>query len=209
MNALIERFNGLVCELLSDLQSVYPKLAEPIINFQNEYDYQNAHSTHSETLNDNISQTDREVLADFCLNGERFTNGPKVKEFENIWSKWLGVKNSTMINSGSSGNYISIAIVKELLGVGEIIVPPLTWISDISSVLFAGYKPVFCDINMKNLSFDMDKLKQCITPNTKAIFVTHVLGINALTDELIKLCEDNNIFEKSLILKLSLYQNLI
>mgnify|MGYP003353086559 FL=1 len=40
----------------------------------------------------------------------------------------------------------------------------------------------------------MDKLKRCITPNTKAIFVTHVLGINALTDELIKLCEDNNIF---------------
>jgi hypothetical protein len=33
-------------------------------------------------INDNITQSDREILADFCLNGERFTNGPKVKEFE-------------------------------------------------------------------------------------------------------------------------------
>jgi CDP-6-deoxy-D-xylo-4-hexulose-3-dehydrase len=49
-------------------------------------------------INDNISQSDREVLADFCLNGERLTNGPKVKEFENIWSEWLGIKHSVMVN---------------------------------------------------------------------------------------------------------------
>jgi CDP-6-deoxy-D-xylo-4-hexulose-3-dehydrase len=52
---------------------------------------------------------------------------------------------------------------------------------------------VFCDINLKNLSFDIDKLKQIITPNTKAIFLTHVLGINGLTDELLQICKDNNI----------------
>jgi CDP-6-deoxy-D-xylo-4-hexulose-3-dehydrase len=52
---------------------------------------------------------------------------------------------------------------------------------------------VFCDINLKNLSFDIDKLKKCITSKTKAIFLTHVLGINALTDELIQLCNENNI----------------
>jgi CDP-6-deoxy-D-xylo-4-hexulose-3-dehydrase len=78
-------------------------------------------------------------------------------------------------------------------GEGEIIVPPLTWISDISSVIFSGFKPVFVDINLKNLSFDIDKLKQAITPKTKAIFLTHVLGINALTDELIELCRKKDI----------------
>lgn len=78
-------------------------------------------------------------------------------------------------------------------GGGEIIVPPLTWISDVASVLFAGFKPVFVDINLRNLSFDIDKLKAAITPQTKAIFLTHVLGVNALTDELIELCKEKNI----------------
>ena len=36
-------------------------------------------------INDNITQNDRESLANFCLKGERFTNGIKVKEFEQIW----------------------------------------------------------------------------------------------------------------------------
>jgi CDP-6-deoxy-D-xylo-4-hexulose-3-dehydrase len=76
---------------------------------------------------------------------------------------------------------------------GEIIVPPLTWISDINSVLFAEFTPVFVDINFKNLSFDLDKLEEAITEKTKAIFVTHVLGLNALSERLLKICEDNDI----------------
>ena len=38
-------------------------------------------------INDNITQSDKEILADFVLNSNRFTNGPKVKEFEKAWSK--------------------------------------------------------------------------------------------------------------------------
>jgi CDP-6-deoxy-D-xylo-4-hexulose-3-dehydrase len=52
---------------------------------------------------------------------------------------------------------------------------------------------VFVDINLKNLSFDLDKLKAAINPKTKAIFLTHVLGINALTDDIIELCKERNI----------------
>jgi CDP-6-deoxy-D-xylo-4-hexulose-3-dehydrase len=54
-------------------------------------------------------------------------------------------------------------------------------------------KPVFCDINFYNLSFDIDHLKSLINENTKAIFLTHVLGINGLSDELINLCKEKNI----------------
>ena len=57
-------------------------------------------------INDNISQKDKEVLSDFILNSNRFTNGPKVKEFEEAWSKWLGVKYSVMVSSGASGGYL-------------------------------------------------------------------------------------------------------
>jgi CDP-6-deoxy-D-xylo-4-hexulose-3-dehydrase len=144
-------------------------------------------------INDNISHSDRVVLSDFLLTNKRLTNGEKVKEFESIWSKWLGVKNSTMINSGSSGNYISIAIVKELLGIGEVIVPPLGWVSDVSSIVQLGMKPVFVDISLSNLSVTTENIKRAITDETKAIVIVHCLGFNAIDDELIKIAKEKNI----------------
>ena len=66
------------------------------------------------------------------------TQSKKVGEFEKKWSKWLGVRYSTFVSSGSSANYISISILKVLNKnkyKNEIIVPTLTWISDISSIL--------------------------------------------------------------------------
>ena len=65
--------------------------------------------------------------------------------------------------------------IKYWHGDGEIIVPPLTWVSDIASVLHAGLKPVFCDINLRIFSFDLEKLKSLITDDTRAIFLTTFL----------------------------------
>lgn len=144
-------------------------------------------------INDNISQEDRKKLSDFILSNKRLTNGEKVIEFENIWSDWLGVKKSIMVNSGSSGNYISIAIVKELLGIGEIIVPPLGWVSDISSVVQLGMTPVFVDISMDNLSITAENIEKAITPKTKAIVLVHCLGFNAINEEIIKIAKENNL----------------
>ena len=146
-------------------------------------------------MSDNIDKEDVNALIDFLSQDQipKLTNGPKVIEFENAWGEWLGTKYNLMVNSGASANELTMLALNYIHGEGEIIVPPLTWISDISSVIFSGMKPVFCDINLKNFSFDIEKLKQVITPNTRAIFLTHVLGVNGLTDELIQLCNDNNI----------------
>jgi CDP-6-deoxy-D-xylo-4-hexulose-3-dehydrase len=144
-------------------------------------------------INDNITQRDREVLADFCLNGKRFTNGEKVKEFEKVWSEWLGVKHSVMVNSGASANFISIAMVKELKGVGEVIVPPIGWVSDISSVAQLGMKPVFVDVNMNDFNITAENIKRAINKNTKAIVLVHTLGFNAMTDEIVKIAKENDI----------------
>lgn len=146
-------------------------------------------------MEDNITKEDIKELITF-LDQEKIpklTNGPKVIEFEKKWSDWLGVKYSLMVNSGASANELTMLAIKHLYGKGEIIVPPLTWISDIASVLFADLNLVFCDINLNNLSFDIEKLKTKITENTRAIFITHVLGINALSEELVQLCKEKNI----------------
>ena len=146
-------------------------------------------------MSDNIDKEDVNALIDFLSQDQipKLTNGPKVIEFENKWGEWLGTKYNLMVNSGASANELTMLALNYIHGNGEIIIPPLTWISDISSVIFSGFKPVFCDINLKNFSFDIEQLKQAITPNTKAIFLTHVLGINGLTDDLLQLCKEKNI----------------
>ena len=146
-------------------------------------------------MNDNIDKEDIQSVINF-LSGEnipKLTNGPKVIEFENAWGNWLGTKYNLFVNSGASANELTMLALAHILGEGEIIVPPLTWISDISSVIFSGNKLVFVDVNLENFSFDIDKLRAAITPETKAIFLTHVLGINGLTDDLLELCEERNI----------------
>jgi CDP-6-deoxy-D-xylo-4-hexulose-3-dehydrase len=146
-------------------------------------------------MNDNIDKEDINNVIEFLSQDiiPKLTNGPKVLEFENAWGDWLGTKYNLMVNSGASANELTMLALAHIIGEGEIIVPPLTWISDISSVLFAGHKLVFVDVNFTNLSFDIEKLKAAITPQTKAIFLTHVLGINGLTNELINICESQNI----------------
>ena len=63
------------------------------------------------------------------------TQSKYVKEFESKWSKWLGVKYSVFVNSGSSANLLTMNVLKILYGKGEVILPTLTWVSDINSVI--------------------------------------------------------------------------
>ena len=92
------------------------------------------------------------------------TQSKKVLEFENKWSKWLGVKYSVFVNSGSSANLLSMLILKSFSSKKkEVIVPTLTWVSDINSVIMSGFKPVFVDINPQNLSMDEDQILKKLT----------------------------------------------
>ncbi len=76
------------------------------------------------------------------------TQSKNVRTFEKNWSKWLGVKYSVFVNSGSSANLLSIKAIKDLYGPGEIIVPSLTWVSDVASVLQNNFELKFVDINL-------------------------------------------------------------
>ena len=135
---------------------------------------------------DNISIQDRKIAAKYIRNSNIFTQSKKVKEFEQKWSKWLGVKYSVFVNSGSSANYLTFLAIKIIYGTGEVIVPPLTWNSDINAVIQNNFKPKFVDINLNTLSMDPNKVIKNLNKNTKAVFLTHAQGFNGLTDELLK-----------------------
>tara|TARA_A100001015_G_C15037192_1_gene737076 strand:+ start:106 stop:1290 length:1185 start_codon:yes stop_codon:yes gene_type:complete len=146
-------------------------------------------------MEDNFSNDDIQKVINFLKTKPILTQSKKVREFENKWSKWLGVKYSVFVNSGSSANILSISALKIFRNIdkGEIIVPSLTWISDIVSVINNNLKPVFVDINLKNLSMDETDVKKKITQNTKAVFLTHAQGFNGLSDSFLKLLKDRKI----------------
>ena len=133
-------------------------------------------------MNNNLLREDLDSVIELLKQEDpKLTNGPKVREFEGVWSKWLGVKYSVMLNSGASANDLTLLALKEMFGPSEVIVPALTWVSDVASVLNAGHTPIFVDINLKTLGMATDLILKSITPKTKAVFLTHVLGFNALT----------------------------
>ena len=138
-------------------------------------------------MSNNFKKDDfKSVIKLFNQKNPILTQSKFVKEFENKWSKWLGVKYSIFVNSGSSANFLTIFILKEMVGSGEIIVPSLTWVSDISSVILNGFKPVFVDVNPKNLGMNEEQILKKINKKTKAVFITHVLGLNSLSNKLLK-----------------------
>lgn len=137
-------------------------------------------------MKNNILRSDLEaVIGLLCQDEPILTQSSQVQAFEAEWSEWLGVKHSVFVNSGSSANLLTIAALKELYGLGEIVVPTLTWVSDIASVIQCGFKPVFVDINPRTLGMDNDSVIQKLNRRTKAVFLTHVLGYNALSQKLL------------------------
>jgi len=145
-------------------------------------------------MKNNILRDDLDVLIEFLkLDDPILTQSSNVDAFEKEWSDWLGVKYSVYVNSGASANLITMAVLKSLYGDGEIVVPPLTWVSDIASVIQNGFEPVFSDINPRTLCMDDKKVIEKLTDNTCAVFLTHVQGFNGLTDRLIKELKHKNI----------------
>ncbi len=138
-------------------------------------------------MENNITRADTEAVINFLRADPPpiLTQSKKVVEFEDAWSRWLGVRHSVFVNSGASANLLTMAILRELYGDGEVIVPTLTWVSDIASVLQNNLEPVFVDIDPRTLGMDPAQVLAKITDKTRAVFITHILGYNALTQPLL------------------------
>jgi CDP-6-deoxy-D-xylo-4-hexulose-3-dehydrase len=146
-------------------------------------------------MRNNITREDLDAMIEHLRQDDPIlTNGPICKKFEQSWSEWLGVKYSVFVNSGASANLLSMTALKiKYPQGGEVIVPPLTWISDVSSVLQCGFTPVFVDVDMDTLGMTTDGILNVITDQTRAVFLSHIQGFDALTNELIIELKKRNI----------------
>ena len=141
---------------------------------------------------------DKEIYAaiDTLLNGAWVTAGEKVARFQNMFSRRFNVKHSHMVNSGSSANLVLITAVKKHLkwqDGDEIIVSPVGFPTTIAPIIQNGMKPVFIDIELASLNFDVSLIESAITEKTKAIFVSPVLGNPPNIDLLLEICKKHNL----------------
>jgi CDP-6-deoxy-D-xylo-4-hexulose-3-dehydrase len=137
-------------------------------------------------MRNNITREDLDAVIRFLSGDEPvLTQSKQVELFEQEWSAWLGVRHSVFVNSGSSANLITMAALRQRLGPGEVVVPTLTWVSDVASVLHCGMTPRFVDIDPRTLGMDEEQVIARLSPRTRAVFLTHVLGYNALSERLL------------------------
>ena len=134
-------------------------------------------------MTNNITRQDIICLTAFLNQPEipRLTNGEQVRAFEAEFASWLGVRYAVMVNSGSSANLITMQALKLLRGVERVLVPCITWVSDIAAVLQAGMTPVFVDVRPDTLGMNLDS-----APRHGAVFLTHCLGFNAFNAGIIE-----------------------
>ena len=146
-------------------------------------------------MRNNILREDLDAVIDYLKQDDPIlTQGANVRAFEAEWSEWLGVKHSVFVNSGASANLLTMAVLKlrHPQG-GEVIVPPLAWVSDVATVLQNGFTPVFADIDPQTLSMHPAQILNKITDKTRAVFFTHVQGFDGLTDGLLDALAARNI----------------
>lgn len=138
-------------------------------------------------MRNNILREDLDAVIEHLKQDDPIlTQSTNVRAFETEWSQWLGVKHSVFVNSGASANLLSMAVLRiRYPEGGEVIVPPLAWVSDIASVLQNGFVPVFVDIDPRTLSMDPTQVLAKISDKTRAVFLTHVQGFDGLTDDLL------------------------
>lgn len=147
-------------------------------------------------VKDTIDIDDVNKLIEWLKTNPRLTKGNLTIEFEKKWSEWLGSKYSVFVNSGSSANLAAIysLILSGKLKNNKIVVPAVSWVTTVTPAIQLGLEPIMCECDMDNLGLDINHLKEIIkTENPGAIILVHVLGFPNYMDEIIDLCNENDI----------------
>jgi CDP-6-deoxy-D-xylo-4-hexulose-3-dehydrase len=130
------------------------------------------------------------------LGGKWITSGEMVQKFEAKFSKRFNLKYSVMVNSGSSANLALVGAVKKYLewqDGDEVILSVVGFPTTLAPLLQHNLKPVLIDIELDSLNFDLELIEEKITPRTKAIFLSPVLGNPPNMDRLLEICEKHGL----------------
>ncbi len=130
-----------------------------------------------------IGEIEKTALIEFIKESNRFTNGPQVKEFEDAWAEWLGVKHSVFVNSGSSANTLLLWAIKKLRFQDPyekmvVLTPACTWATNIATMQQFQIDFVIGDNDLFDFGFSEESLEklQHEHPEINVVWATHLMG---------------------------------
>lgn len=138
-----------------------------------------------------IDETEIAAVSE-VLASKWISTGVRVREFERAFAEYLGVKHAIAVSSCTAALHLSLVVT----GVGsgaEVITTPYTFTATAEAIRYVGAKPVFVDIDPHTLNIDIPKVKQAITPHTKAIMPVHIAGLPCDMDALRDICRNHNL----------------
>ena len=118
--------------------------------------------------------------------------GPKVAEFEEKFAEYIGTRHAIATSSGTTALHVALLCA----GIGkddEVITTPFSFAATANSILYAGGKPVFVDIDPKTYNINPEKIEEAVTDKTKAIMPVHLYGQPADMDQICKIAEDHDL----------------
>ncbi len=127
------------------------------------------------------------------LRSNWITKGPKTARFERLFAENLGVKHAIAMNSATAALHVGIIAA----GVGEgdeVITTPMTFAASANIIIHAGATPVFVDIDKRTMNIDPERIREKITPKTKAIIPVHIAGQACDMDAIMKIAKEHNLF---------------
>jgi len=113
------------------------------------------------------------------LRSGRLTYGPFIQRFEREFAKAHDSKYAVMVNSGTSALRIAFACLKEVEGWkdgDEVLVPTITFVATVNTIISNGLKPVFVDVDPRTYNIDPKEIEEKITKRTRAIVPVHMMG---------------------------------
>jgi CDP-6-deoxy-D-xylo-4-hexulose-3-dehydrase len=144
-------------------------------------------------VNDTIDKNDIKALIKWLSQDEipKLTKGKLTSQLEQKWSEKIGTKYSVFVNSGSSSIFLTLIALKysKQLKNNKIIIPGLSWATDLSSPIILNYDTILCDCNLQDLSCNLNHLEQLFIQHNPSVFIlVSVLGLVPNMEKIIELC---------------------
>jgi dTDP-4-amino-4,6-dideoxygalactose transaminase len=146
------------------------------------------------SLSPNVEKDDVKLALNLIIRPWLWKNGKAIKQFEDEFKKYLGVKYAISFNSGRSSLY-AILKAMDLPINSKVMLQAFTCNASINPILWADLKPIYIDCNSDDFNVDIESLKEKIAKNKNAriLMVQHTFGLPANMDEILKICKENNL----------------
>ncbi len=138
-----------------------------------------------------IDEDDIKAVVD-TLRSDYVTCGPKIDEFENLVSEFVGAKYAVAVSSGTAALHAACFAAGIKAG-DEVITTPMTFAASANCILYMGGKPVFADIETNTYNINPEEIERKITSETKAIIPVDFTGQPVNLDAIKRIAEKNGL----------------